>query len=129
MDKIIKVMLIIIGLVSLLLGIVGIFVPLLPTTPFLLLSAACFTKSSGKLYHWMYNNKWFGQYLTNYHEGKGIRLKHKISTLLLLWLTISYSSFFIVESIWIKSLLFVIAVSVTIHILKLKTFHRENNHN
>jgi uncharacterized protein len=122
MHKIKKSILIFFGLVSLSFGIIGIFVPLLPTTPFLLLSAACFAKSSNNLYIWMYKNKYFGKYLTNYREGKGIRLKHKISALILLWLSIGYSALFIVNSIWIKLLLFIIALSVTIHIIKVRTF-------
>ena len=56
------------------LGIIGIVIPLLPTTPFLLLAAACYSRSSKKFYNWLLNNKWFGPYITNYLDGKGIPL-------------------------------------------------------
>jgi uncharacterized membrane protein YbaN (DUF454 family) len=54
------------------LGIIGIFVPILPTTPFLLLAAACFMRSSERFYHWLINNRILGAYVRDYMEGKGI---------------------------------------------------------
>jgi len=75
------------------LGILGIFLPLLPTTPFLLLAAACYIRSSEKLYNWLMNNKWIGRYIKNYLEGKGIPLKSKVLSISALWITIGYSVF------------------------------------
>lgn len=76
-----KKLLFILGFVSLALGIVGIIVPLLPTTPFLLLSAYCFNHSSEKFHNYILNNKIFGQYIRDYNEKKGITLKNKITAI------------------------------------------------
>ncbi|MCX7834125.1 MAG: YbaN family protein [Ignavibacteria bacterium] len=116
-----RVMLMIIGIISLVLGIIGIFLPLLPTTPFLLLSAACFAKSSKKFYRWLLENKYFGEYIRNYKEKRGIPIKVKIYSCSLLWATILFSVIFVIDSIIIKFVLVIIALIVSYHILSLKT--------
>ena len=88
-----KWVLIIVGSFFTGLGIIGIFLPLLPTTPFLLLAAACYIRSSERLYSWLINNKWVGRYIKNYLEGKGIPLKSKVLSISALWITIGYSVF------------------------------------
>ena len=103
------------------LGLIGIFVPLLPTTPFLLLAAACFIRSSGRLYRWLTTNSLFGRYLTNYMEGRGIPIGVKIFTIVLLWASILVSAIFFADSTAVRLLLLFIAVCVTIHLLCLKT--------
>ncbi len=80
------------------LGILGIFLPLLPTTPFLLLAAACYIRSSERLYNWLMNNKWIGRYIKNYIEGKGIPLKSKVLSISALWITISR-----MRALWLMS--------------------------
>jgi uncharacterized membrane protein YbaN (DUF454 family) len=109
------------GIISLILAIIGIFLPLLPTTPFLLLSAACFAKSSERLYNWLMNHKYFGPIIRNYREKKSVSLHSKIYALVLLWTTILSSAIFFVTILWIKVLLVFIASAVTYHILRLKT--------
>lgn len=117
-----KIVLIIIASISLGLGIIGIFVPLLPTTPFLLLSAALFAKSSDKLYDWLMNHRIFGEYIRNFREEKAISLKIKIFAISTIWLSISYSMFFIVNHKWyLQLILGSIAFAVTIRILSYKT--------
>ena len=103
------------------LAFLGIFLPLLPTTPFLLLAAFFYLRSSEKLYNWLLNHKIFGKYLQNYLENRAIPLKIKIFTLILLWVTILATSLFFVDTFIIKLLLIAIAIAVTIHILWLKT--------
>ncbi len=98
------------------LGIIGIFVPILPTTPFLLLAAACYMRSSERFYQWLINNRMFGAYVRNYIEGKGMPVKIKMFTILLLWLTIALTIVFGVQNIVIKIVLICIAVGVTAHI-------------
>lgn len=105
-------------------AILGIFLPLLPTTPFLLLAAACYAKGSKRFYNWLLNNKFFGKYITSYREGKGIPIKSKIITISLLWLTISYSVIFVVAIFIGQLLLILIAVGVTYHILTLNTLRK-----
>jgi hypothetical protein len=93
----------------------------LPTTPFFLLAVACYARSSRRFYDWMLNNRLFGSYIRNYREGKVIPLKLKVLTLALLWGTITYSAFFVVDELYWRIILLVIAVGVTIHILKTRT--------
>ena len=107
------------GTITLILGIIGIFFPVLPTTPFLLLSAACYARSSEKAYNWLMNNRIFGQYLRNYKEGKGMPLKIKLFTISMLWITIIISILFI-GILWVQILLLVIAFAVTTHIVLIR---------
>jgi uncharacterized membrane protein YbaN (DUF454 family) len=106
------------------LGIVGIVGPLFPTTPFLLLSAACFVRGSNRLYQWLMHHKIFGTYIRNYREHKAVPLKTKIFAISLLWLTILYSIIYIVDSIYLKILLLLIAIGVTVHILHFNTLDK-----
>jgi len=120
-NKFFRYLLIIAGTIFLGCGIIGIFLPILPTTPFLLLAAACYARSSKKFYDWLMNNKWFGTYIKNYREGRGVPLKVKVFTISLLWTTILVSVFFVISNFWIKIVLIIIAIGVTIHILTIKT--------
>lgn len=108
-------------MVCVFLGVLGVFLPLLPTTPFLLLAAYLFSRSSERFYNWLMNHRIVGNYIRNYREKKGISLKVKISSLSLLWVTILYSAFFVVGLLWVKILLLLIAAAVSIHILSFKT--------
>ena len=112
------------GTISLGLGTVGIALPVLPTTPFLLLSAACYYKGSERLHRWMLNNRLFGEYLRNYKEGKGIPPRTKIFTLTLLWSVISFSALFMLNNPVIQIILFTIAIGVSTHIIMLPNFKR-----
>jgi len=102
------------------LGIIGIFVPILPTTPFLLLAAACYMRSSERFYRWLTNNRVFGAYVTNYIEGRGMPLRMKVFTILLLWLAIGLSATFAVQSLVIRIILISVAVGVTVHIVLIR---------
>ena len=119
-EKIKRVLLLFAGTLTLILGIIGIVIPILPTTPFLLLSAACFTRSSKKFYNWLMNNKILGFYVRNYREGKGMPLKLKIFTVSLLWFTILLSVFFFISILWVRILLIIIAISVSTHIMLIR---------
>lgn len=114
-----------IGTFSLGIGIIGIVVPLLPTTPFLLLSAACYAKGSERMYHWFINIKWIGNAIKNYHEGKGISIKGKIISIIFLWTTIAVSMMLMWPNILVQLVLIIIAISVTYHISSLKTMKNE----
>lgn len=117
-----KKILIIISFISLGFGMVGMFIPILPTTPFLLLSAALFAKSSYRYYHWLTNHKHFGTYIQDFREHKTIPLKIKILTITTLWITILISTIFAAQGmLWLQLLLVAIAVGVSIHILSFKT--------
>ena len=109
------------GLASVGIGTVGIFVPLLPTTPFYLLAAACFFRSSDRLYRWLIGNKWCGPYIRNYREHRAIPRHAKILALVLLWGTIGHAVFVLLDPFWLRILLVAVAIGVTIYLLRLKT--------
>jgi len=113
--------LIIAGTFFVILGFLGIFLPVLPTTPFLLLAAACYFRSSDRFYHWLINNRILGTYIRNYLEGRGMSVKSKIVTLVLLWITIGLTIIFGIQNIFIRITLVIIALGVTIHISRLKS--------
>jgi len=121
MNKIARVLLIVSGTFFVALGVLGIFVPVLPTTPFLLVAAFCYARSSERFLHWLLTNRWFGAYIKNYREGHGIPLREKILTIVALWLSISFSALYVVESWWGKLLLVAVAVGVTVHLFRIKT--------
>jgi len=110
-----------IGIMSVGVGTAGIFLPLLPTTPFLLLAAACFIRSSGRLYQWLIHNRWFGSYIRNYQEHRTLPLRAKVIALFLLWTTMTYSVFALVTNLFLRIILLLIAAVVTVYLLSLKT--------
>lgn len=114
----IRASLIAIGWISIILGVIGIFLPLLPTTPFLLLAAGCFARSSEKFHSWLLSHKYLGPYIHLYLDGKGIPLKAKYYIISVLWFTMGFS-IYLVPHLALKALLVVIATSVTIYLLRL----------
>ncbi|HSQ35082.1 MAG TPA: YbaN family protein [Candidatus Binatia bacterium] len=120
-----KYFLIAAGILFLLLGVAGIFLPLLPTTPFILLAAASFFRSSERLYAWLLNQKFLGRRIRCYRVYHAISLRSKVLSLAMLWLTIGYSALFVVKIIWIKILLFLIAAAVSVHLLCFRTLTRK----
>jgi len=109
------------GSISLGIGIIGIAVPLLPTTPFLLLSAYCYSRGSRRLRDRLLSNKIFGGYLKNYLEGKVMSRKAKICSLGILWGVIGFNVVFVVDSILIRIILLAVASGVTVHIARLSS--------
>lgn len=109
------------GTVFVIIGGMGVVLPLLPTTPFLLLAAVCYARSSERLYRWLLYNRWFGSYIRNWHEGKGIPMKTKVLSILFLVLTIGYSAAVIVPFFIGKVALIIVAVCVSLHILSIPT--------
>jgi hypothetical protein len=102
-------------------GVVGIFLPVLPTTIFLILASACFIKSSPQANEWLRNHKILGMYIKNYQDKSGLTVKSKIINTTFLWLMISVSAYFFTELWYIRLLLLAIAIGVTIHLLMIKT--------
>lgn len=116
-----KVLYVVLGSIALGLGVLGIFLPLLPTTPFLLLAAALWVKGSPRLYTWLLENKYLGTYIRNFRENKAIPLRAKIVSITLMWLTMLATAFLVVNVWWLRAVLMVIAAAVTWHILSFKT--------
>ena len=109
------------GLISLGLGIIGIFVPVLPTTPFLLLASWLFLKSSDRLYHWLMGHPKLGPYIKDFMLYKAIPLKAKIISISTLWISLICCAVFIANHWAIRAMFILIAIGVTIHILSFKT--------
>lgn len=108
-----------------LLGIIGIFVPVLPTTIFLILAASLYMRSSEFYYNWLMNNKILGKYIRDYIERKGMPISSKIVSITFLWVGIGFSVIYLINIYWVKLLLLAIAVGVTTHLILLKTLKKE----
>ncbi len=124
-SKIYRFILLFLGSVSLTLGILGIFLPLLPTTPFLLLTAALYFRGSDRFYNWLINHKVLGEYIRNFRENKAIPLRVKIVSVSLLWITMLSSAYFFVPYWWAQVVMIVIAILVTRHILSFNTLKKD----
>lgn len=119
-----KYLLITLGTLSLVFGVIGMILPLVPTTPFLLLSAYFYLKGSNKLYLWLIHHKILGLYIYSYIHDKSLSLSAKISAIILLWLTLILSMV-LMNQIYLYIILSIIGVGVTIHLLTLKTLSRK----
>jgi uncharacterized protein len=103
------------------LGVLGIFLPLLPTTPFLLLAAFCYGKSSPAAYRWLTTNRYFGKYLRNYQEHRGATVGTKVTSIATIWLGIGFTGFVLQPPIWLLAMLLAIAIGVSTHLIRLRT--------
>jgi hypothetical protein len=97
------------------------FLPLLPTTPFLLLAAALYFRGSRRMYYWLLNNRRFGHIIRDYRAGRGMPRKAKLYTIGLLWATIGATAVFAVSVLWARLLLAAVAVGVTLYLVRLPT--------
>ncbi len=120
-SKILSILLIVSGSVFVCMGVIGIFVPLMPSTVFFLLAGACYVRSSEKLYYWLLHNKYFGNHVTNFMVKKAMPMRAKIVALSMMWLTMGYSALVIIPILSIKLLLLIIGLGVTKYILSMKT--------
>lgn len=118
--KALKVILMIVGWLSVTLGVIGIFLPVLPTTPFLLLAAWCFMRTSPRFYNWLISHPKLGKYLVYYLEGKGIPLKAKVYSIVLMAMGMSFTIYW-VPLIEVKILLPLVGVLVALYIVRQPT--------
>lgn len=109
------------GFLLVAIGVIGIFLPLLPTTIFLILASICFLKSSPKANEWLRNHKILGGYIDNYQNKTGLTIKSKIINIITLWISISVSALLFTDKTYIKLLLLSIAIGVTVHLIMIKT--------
>ena len=126
-SPLLRYLLMAIGWLSVALGTIGIFLPLLPTTPFLLLAAGCFVRCSPRFYYWLVGHPRLGKYLLYYLDGRGMPLKAKIYTLLLMWTTMLLTAFVFTDRLPVKIILPLIGFGVSIYILRLPTLHIRQN--
>ncbi len=116
-----KVIYITIGSISLVLGIVGIFLPLLPTTPFLLLTAFLYFRGSDRLYNWLIHHPQLGTYIRAFREEKALPLRAKVVSLTVMWASILYCTLCLIPLWHVKVFLWAVSGAVTLYILSLKT--------
>jgi len=114
------------GFLATALGILGIFLPVLPTVPFLLLALACFARSSERFYHRLLDHAHFGPIIRPYIDGKGMTRASKVKAISLVWASISLSAFYLVEIDWVRWLLLLICCCVTLYLLKLPSIAVED---
>ncbi len=112
------------GILAVIIGVVALLVPILPTTPFLLLAAACFIRSSDRFYEWLINHRWLGPPVKNYRERGGATLRIKAASIATLWCSVVFSSVFVVRTWTARSILAAVVLGVTVHLLTLKTIPR-----
>ncbi|MBN1957420.1 MAG: YbaN family protein [Desulfuromonadales bacterium] len=117
--SLVRISLTAIGLVSTAVGVIGIFVPLLPTVPLLLLAAACFARSSERFHNWLLGHPALGPMIRDYMDGQGIPLRAKIMAIGMIWLSIAISVLFLIPLVWVKVFLIAIGLCVTIYLLRL----------
>jgi uncharacterized membrane protein YbaN (DUF454 family) len=120
-----RALLIVAGSVSVALAVAGIFLPLLPTVPFLLLAAFLYARSSQRLYNWLMNHRVLGLYIYNYVTYRSVRLSVKVATLILLWVTLAVS-ILLLPNLYIRIFLLAVGCGVSIHVLTLKTLKEKN---
>jgi len=120
-NKIKKWLYLIIGTVSLAAGVLGMFLPVIPTTPFVLLSAACYYRSSSRIYDWLVSSRHFGTTIRNYESGRGLRRSTKIKAIGLMWASITLSAYFFVSSWLVVAGMYVVAVAVSAYLFRLPT--------
>lgn len=118
-----KYLLIAFGSLSLGLGALGVVLPVLPTTPFLLIALYCYLRSSRRLYDWLLHHRLFGRYLYNYVTYRAVPRNTKIGALILLWVGL-ITSMILVDKLFVRLILLAVGIAVSIHILLLKTLEK-----
>lgn len=116
----IKIALNTIGVLAVVLGVIGIFLPLVPTTPFLLLASACFMRGSERLHRQLLANRLFGKAIRDFEEKRAIPLRAKILGMTTMWMSLLFSMY-LVQVPWLQITLAAIGVAVSIYLLRLRT--------
>ena len=119
-----KYLIAVFGIISLSLGILGIFLPVLPTTPFLLLASFLFLKSSPSLYRWLMEHPRLGPYIKNFMVHKSLPLRVKVVSVSMVWITLLYCAFFVAGHWALSALFILLATAITVHILSYKTLKK-----
>jgi uncharacterized membrane protein YbaN (DUF454 family) len=120
--RLLKALLVVCGTLCVALGVIGIFLPIMPTTVFLLMAAACYARSSERFYVRLLNHRYLGGYIRNHREGRGMRRRDKTVTIILLWIGIGGTIIWSVDVLWGRLLLLAIATGVTVHVARIPAF-------
>ena len=109
------------AVIAVMLGAVGIVLPVMPTTPFILAAAALFSAGNPRMHNWLVKTKHFGPFIENYQNGKGVPKSLKYKTLAFLWIMLAISMFFTYKNSILLLILIIVGILVSIHVLSIKT--------
>ena len=112
---------IIIGTIALVIGAIGLFLPVVPTTPLVLLAAACYYRGSDRLHTWILSSKWFGETIKNYQAGRGLTRDTKLRAISMMWVMILISAWFFVSSLFVRVAMICVSIGVTVYLVRLPT--------
>jgi uncharacterized membrane protein YbaN (DUF454 family) len=112
---------IIAGTIALIIGAIGVFLPVIPTTPLVLLAAACYYRGSDRLHAWILSSRWFGETIKNYQEGRGLTRDTKLRAVSMMWVMILISAWFFVSSLFVRVAMICVAIGVTVYLVRLPT--------
>ena len=107
------------GTLFVVLGTVGIFLPIFPTTPFMLLAAACYARSSPRFYNWLLNNRLFGPTIHDWRQHRKISRKAKWTASSLIVMTLGISIIFVVDNPYLRLLMILIGLGVVTFLLRI----------
>jgi uncharacterized protein len=122
-SRLMKGLLIVCGTICVGLGILGIFLPLMPTTVFLLLAAACYARSSERFHRRLVEHPWLGPYI---QQSRGMTTRQKAVSITVLWLSLIVSMIWTADLVWLRFLLIAVGVGVTLHVARLPAFRPAN---
>jgi uncharacterized membrane protein YbaN (DUF454 family) len=109
------------GSLCLVLGVIGAFLPLLPTTPFVLLAAICFSRGSERAHKWLLRNRWFGPLLTQWEQDRSIDPATRVKAIGLMWVALSVTGIWFATAWYLRGILFLTGALVTLYLMSLPT--------
>ena len=122
--KMMRSIYIIVGTIALVIGAIGLFLPVIPTTPLVILAAACYYRGSNRLHNWILSSRWFGETVKNYQEGRGLTRDTKVRAISMMWAMILISAWFFVSNLFVRVAIICVAIGVTVYLIKLPTLEK-----
>lgn len=124
-EKMIRSIYIVVGTIALVIGAIGLFLPVIPTTPLVILAASCYYRGSERLHAWILRSRWFGDTIKNYQAGRGLTRDTKVRAIFLMWMTIIISVWFFVSNHFARIAMIGVAICVTVYLVRLPTMERD----
>ena len=115
---------IVVGTIALVIGAIGLFLPVIPTTPLVILAAACYYRGSDRLHNWILSSGWFGETVKNYQEGRGLTRHTKVKAISMMWAMIFISAWFFVSNLFVRVAIICVAIGVTVYLVRLPTLEK-----
>ncbi len=115
---------VVVGTIALVIGAIGIFLPVIPTTPLVILAAACYYRGSERLHAWILSSRRFGETIKNYQEGRGLTRDTKVRAISMMWASIIISAWFFVSNLFVRVAMIGVAIGVTVYLVRLPTMEK-----